>query len=734
MNRKEKVENFIFHAFSAVLIAFSIYFALSYFTPFARLWQALKDLGNACVYYVHGFSNTQGTVHSTVQFLPSGAATSLPITTAEAKEAGQRFLELFIDPNNFSAYMSLVGRVLSGVALAVLALILPLTVLFLLGWAWYAIPDNQTGKKSIFLKGWFWLEDIFYLPFKRFFVGYAGFLRARGKWYILTFSLLWAWNLNAFTIVFEFIAFVLWVGWSRRFDNILVQIAKLYLDLRPTIAFIPLPLWIVFGYLIFNAIRRHIGFERLKDGEALNKKFLLDHPGNLLATGKPRVGKTQTITDMTISQEISFREIAQEKSLARRMEFPFFEWGVLEQSILKMRDRIWNFSLTFIREWFADMEWHFMGRRIFDPVTQKLALARFKRWGYQGNDFIFNYDYKRHGTEYDNELSIVNVFESIELYAEEFYIYTHPSPLVFGNYPIRTDVGWKTYGNYPIMKADLFKRKARDRAKWSQFIHIVNHDGLRLGKKLNPYGIYNDAYDLGCLTLSELGKELGNQNTNRGERAAGECNPNNDLWTLNAKMYSHASTIDFFTYFRILCDEQRAMSILADFREIGNEMPILKKHDPKIKLPFFAFEELLFVISQKIMKKLVLFFSSRHGKMTLFFYIALRLYSVLFNHRMRVFNRFSSEKLDLKVVDQSNGEAQKSSKICHYELARIKICSDRYNTGFFNTFYKAKFKRSRVGGLHNTPQFTGLDPTIPQMRGMESRFNEEIFKHFGIAA
>ena len=732
MNRKEKVENYIFHAFSAVLIAFSVYLVFAYFTPFARLWQALKDFGNSCVYYVNGFSDNHTSVHSTVQFLPAGAVTSLPITTAEAKETGKRFLELFIDPNNFSAYISLIGRILSGVALAVIALILPLIVLFLLGWAWYAIPDNQTGKKSIFLKGWFLLEDIVYFPIKGFFVGYVRFLKSCGKWYLLALAVLWAWNFNVFTILFEFIAFVLWVGWSKRFDNILVQVAKLYLDLRPAIAFIPVPVWLILGYWVFHAIRKHIGIARLNDDEAKNKQFLKDHPGNLLATGKPRVGKTQTITDMTLSQEIIFREMAADKAQGWSMAFPFFEWGILEQTVLEMRKRIWNFNKDMWSDWISELRFYFKISGVLNPTLYRMYVGKYKLWGYQGDDFLFNYDYKRHGLTYFNGLKNVDIFEAIEWYGISFYIYTLPTPLAFGNYPIKTDTDFKTYGNYPILKADFFKRTFSQREKSFQFTHIVNHDALRLGKKKDPNGLYNDSYDMGCLTLSELGKELGNQNTNRGERVAGECNPNNDLWTTNAKMFSHAATIDNDTFFRILCDEQRAASILADFREIGNEMPILKKHDPKIKLPFFAFEELLFVISQKIMKKLSLFFKSRHGKMTLFYYLCLRIYSVIFNHRMRIFNHFSSEKLDLKVVDQSNGEAQKGSKICHYYLARFKICSDRYNTGYFGTVYKNKFKKSRVGALNNTPQFTGLDPTIPQMRFMQSHFNEEVFKYFGL--
>ena len=277
---------------------------------------------------------------------------------------------------------------------------------------------------------------------------------------------------------------------------------------------------------------------------------------------------------------------------------------------------------------------------------------------------------------------------------------------------------------------------------WSQYGHIVNHDALRLGVKKNPKGKYNDAYDIGVLTLSELGKELGNQNTNRGQdKKSGECNPNNDLWTTNAKMISHGTTIDFETYFRILGDEQRAMSILADFRELGSEMKIQRKNrKDKIKMPFFARGELTYILAEGIMDKLFLFFKSRHGLTTLLYYLILRVYSVIFNRYWRIFNTYASYDVELDMKDWANGEegkgtgrkGRKKNLIETYHISRKKICSDVYNTIFWGTVYREKFKRSKVGGLHQTPQFTSLNVTTSQMLYQESHFNEKVFEYFGI--
>ena len=84
-------------------------------------------------------------------------------------------------------------------------------------------------------------------------------------------------------------------------------------------------------------------------------------------------------------------------------------------------------------------------------------------------------------------------------------------------------------------------------------------------------------------------------------------------------------------------------------------------------------------------------------------------------------------------MDQSKGETMTNGKVWKYTISRKKICSDVYATGFFFPYYHEKWKRSQVGGLNSTPQFTGLDPTVSQMRFMKSHFNEQVFEYFGIA-
>lgn len=151
-------------------------------------------------------------------------------------------------------------------------------------------------------------------------------------------------------------------------------------------------------------------------------------------------------------------------------------------------------------------------------------------------------------------------------------------------------------------------------------------------------------------------------------------------------------------------------------------------------MPFFAYEELLYVLSSAVMKKLLLFFKVYHGKETLLAYLAKQIYGIIYRHYIRVYNTFSSYQVEFVLKNNSKGEEKKDGQTFLYNLSRKKICANVYDTGFFGTFYRAKFKRSKVGGLSQTPMFDSLTPTIAQMKFMKSHFNEEIFKHFGISA
>jgi hypothetical protein len=743
MKGENKNLTITYHVICAVLLLASLcYSILGRQAVVQRTWQAIKDFGASCAYYGFGWLDAIGAIEGNpintgVQLIPANMETLLPVTLEEGKRFLETFAKLLVSKNNIASYLGKVGDVIGIISVTLTFCLLPFLILFFVVYLFYKDVDNEHGKLSKGTKIWFKIEDVTIIPAIYFLKRFIKFFTVKGKriLYIVGFCVIWGFNLNLFTIVFEGFAWILWFSWAANLGNLLVQIAKFAVDI--SVVFTTLPTWmlVIGGFVLFDLYRRNEGIERLKSDEEDNKEFLKDHPGNLIATGKPRVGKTKTITDMALSQNVIFREIAKGKSEDRKMEFPFFPWQVLEQTIIQMRKCMPDFGLETLRGFIAEMQEVFERKSEMTKEERRKYLAHFRARGYIGHDFIFNYDYKRHGLIYNNNLTYVSLWQTVRYFAEEFAIYTSPTPLIIGNYPIRTSIRWKTFGNSPIMKADFFKIKPYELLQATSWNHIVPHDALRLGVKEDPNGEYNNAFDSGCLVLSEIGKELGNQITNRGknkDKDSATSNANNDLWTANAKIMSHGLTVDYECYFRIFGDEQRAMSVLADFRELGSEMRILKKHAETIKMPFFAFEELAFILAKGWMKKIFEFFDSRHGSMTLIYYFILRLYQLIFNHYTRIRNQFGSYRVDLKIKDESQGEDDKDSRKCRYMISRKKTCADIYNTTFFNPIYREKFKKSKVGGREKIPQFTGLDVTIPQMKFQRSHFNKDLFERFDL--
>lgn len=740
--RFNKTETILLRVITCILIALSVSLTFTRFSVvFERTKQAFEDCGRTLAYHVLGWANQHGKIKTTVQEMPSNMSALLPLSWAEFKAGMTVFGHLLINKYNLAAYFAWIGGVFYNVG----AVLLPCLILlgFFVGvmWLLFRIPDNEKGCDSAPLRAWKFLEDLIWCPIKNFVWDYLSYLVIEGRKFAVVLCIVWAVNLNVITVALETLAWILWVCWSHGFSNIFLQIAKLLADV--SVLFQTLPVWLLFliGYGIFTLWRRAVGFSKLKDDEASNERFLRRYPGMLLLTGPPRAGKTKGITDMALTQEVVFRKICEKQAQKRHMQFEHFNWECVRNSIKEMRKRVRNFNLEFIRELFPFLKLCFQYRAILHPTVYKNILTKLHNIGYQADDFIFGYDYKKYGMEYDDGLTIIDVFECAELYAENFSIYSAPTPLIFGNYPIRTQIQWKDFGHYPIMKADFFKLSTRKRKEISQFCHIVNHDASRLGLKKDPNGIYNDAYDRGVRVLSEIGKELGNQITNREynkeKGKAPTSNPNTDLWTVDAKMISHGTYVDGTAITRTFGDEQRSMSVQADFRELGYECKVSRKEDKEyIKLPFFALDTAVYLVADKIMEKAYTFFESRHGLNTLTYYLIKKIYKVIFNHYHRNRNIFGGYNLECDMKDWAGDDEEKGKRrkrrVENYKISYVKVHSGTYNTAFWSTPYRQKFKRSKVGGLDNTPQFTGLDVTINQMEFMKSHFNEKVFKLYGM--
>lgn len=705
---------------SVLFVAISLLYAVFYFRGAAlRLWQSVKDLGLSVAYYVTELffpGWLSGTVTPTVQNIPEGITQVLPSEFSGFKEKIIEFGKLLIAKDNLKSFFGGIVKGLYPFLQVLILLILPALCIILLKLVKKPKPDNDYGGMTKPFKVWVKIEDKLIFPIVGFCKNYISWLNEHRK-IVLLFGLIWAYNLSVLTILTEAFAYLFYFSAAGGDFRIYTQVAKLAIDIMPALAFIPKIVWVIIAYLIFNHIRRKIGYEILDASEAHNQEFLERHPGNLVIEGKPRSGKTLVNADMNLSQNIIFREKAHEKMFNRRMEFPFFKWEILEQTLKNFRKNIVNFNLPKLRSFIGKMQEHYEGRAILSPEEQKKFLESVQKLGYIGSDFIFDYDARRYGMEYDDNLRIVSIWETVKKYAEEYYIYTCPTPLNIGNFSTREDIDWIDYGNHPLLSWDFFRSSPRESFARSKYSHNLIYDSMRLGKKIDPEEPYRNSLEVGCVGITEAGKEFGNQNTNQGlEAKAKTANVKNDLLTTDMKMHSHGATIDYYTYFRIIMDEQRAASIMADITELGQVITLRSKSEAKLVMPGFAIEEGIYFWAKEKCRKYCENHINVHGGMNLRLYLLMRLYAPIYNHYTRVFNTFSRYRVKVRIKDSSAGETDSEGEDDIYYICTKKTCSDRYDTTSYGAYYDEKWQQSETGGISQMPQFSSIRPTIGELR------------------
>ena len=128
-----------------------------------------------------------------------------------------------------------------------------------------------------------------------------------------------------------------------------------------------------------------------------------------------------------------------------------------------------------------------------------------------------------------------------------------------------------------------------------------------------------------------------------------ECNQLNDLYEMEIKMHGHVATIDNDTYFQPVLDDQREGSLSGENADLCDKILVKRVSDAAIVLPFFEVEETLYLIVRGAFERFYQNQRYLRGDNTLFMYLFKKLYGVLRNHYLRVFNQFSVYKATIRV-------------------------------------------------------------------------------------
>ena len=701
MNRRR-----VFNICLSVLItaAFALLAVFVFSDSYLRFGEAAKDFGLSVGYY---FCTLFGIEHNIVPSVTEYSSVMdwsilLPSDFESFTSQSKSFFALLIDGENFAAYWSKVGDVML-VLLKVVAIILPcLLVLGLVIWRLYKSGNTKHNRDTVPLRIFKKLSKWIYQPLKITIVSFVNFLRENRAVWILWVGI-WAFNLNAASIVMGFLAYYFYFVLSFDVANLYVQVCKLFIDLQVIFGFFPW--WIIafVCWLLFDRWRKNIAQNRLRNFEARNCGFIKELPIVSMACGSMGKKKTTLITDMVLSQEVMFRQKALTILQQNDMKFPYFPWIAFEDELRRCMEHGTVYNLASVKAWVALKRSRFIRHR--NAQTQ-----------------LYGYDYARYGTTFDDSLKISRLFEVLETYAQAYFIYVLESSLIVANYSVRTDNLMADNGNFPLWLTDFFPKRRRSQ---SRHAHILDFDVLRLGRKVLENNPKAGSFEFGVVGITEIGKERGNNLELREiKKGADDTNQKNDLFNSWLKMCRHSATVDNFPFIKVFTDEQRPESWGADARDLADIINIASCGDMRLALPFYTIEEMLSEWAFNRFLSLYYDFRFRRGDNTLLVHILKSVVAWLWRRNLRISNRYGYSILK---IEKERGTMDGKTENKKYYLMSAKIYAQRFSTDCFSDYFNDMARRSYIG-LADYLEYATEKASVEELRMQNSYFINSLYK------
>lgn len=675
-----------------------------------RIFESCIDLYNSGKFYINELCDLDMTGEITVNNFtnqPFDMPFNLPKTWEEFCANMSGYWSLFFSMDNFSAYLKKVSDVLFYIT-KILLIVMPFfLVIFLVLILKKKNINNDYGKESKPLKAFKRFEKRVYPPIRAWVLSFIEFSREH-NYYLKILVFVWVYNFNGIAIFISGIAYYLYFIAALKTSTIYIQIVKLLMDLSVMIDFIPALLWVVIIISALNLLARHIAFNRLYHHERCNRGFLNEREISSTIDGSMGKGKTLIMSDMALSGEVQLRDQALEVILESDYKFPYFPWQNLELFLKCM----------------------FKKHRIYD-VWSCRRVIKSKRMKFERklqNRYIFGYDFKYYGLEYNDNLKPMSIWQAIEDYACAYLIYTRQCALLISNYSIRSDTLFDDLGNFPLIDSDFFKRDSRLIDSFSRHSHIIDYDMLRLGKTMVEDNPNKYAFGFGVYVISEIDKERKNANATKHLKPSDpECNQVNDLFNLNLMMARHAVTIAHRYFLIVLSDLQRFEELGIGTLGLGERISILKKSDMSPVLPFFSTFWLTDLVSGFIINKFEQhYLKYRHDRAdsTLTMYLLKKLVAKIVHHRERVNNLFGCSVFTLNVAAGSGEEDGEKKK---YYIQSKKIFANRYSTDCLSGIYEARSEFNKIG-IDDIKEYGGIMATNDELQKQNSHFQSDIKK------
>ena len=685
---------------AAIFIALVLLGVFVFNISYLRLIESGRDFGTSIAhYFVKLFDLPYGIAPTVINYsavIPDNP--KLPSTPTEAGASITDYFAVFFDADNFRAWGIATSKFITMALLIVLPCILLLVMLIR---AVYGRCNNNYDRDTLPLRIFKRVSNTVYEPTRNFVVGYIHYLRCH-RWITRLWLVVIALHLNLITILVEFFAFYFYFAVSIDVGSIFPQVRKLFIDLTP--------FWKVFnvwGVLIvalwlFNRWRRNTALHTLRHYEARNCGFINSLPIVTLACGSMGKKKTTMITDMTLSQEVMFRQRALEILQLADLKFPYFPWIMFEKELQRCMEYYTVYNLATVKQWV-----HKKRDRFYSHGDVWLQL--------------YGYDICKYGNGYCNGLYTEELFETLEAYAMAYFIYVISSSLIVSNYAIRTSNVMADMGNLPLWLTDFFVPRDVNNSRHS---HILDFDVLRLGRKVIENNPNIGSFEFGVIAISEIGKERGNNLELREvKRSTDETNQKNDLFNSWLKMCRHSATVDGYPFIKVFTDEQRPESWGADARDLCDIIRIVESGEQNIALPFYTLQDMFCDWLFNRFIATYTDFRCRRGDNTLFIYLYKKFVAWVWNRNVRDYNRYGYCVLD---IEKERGTMDGKAESKKYYLMNGKIYSKRFSTDCFSDYFNDLASRTNVG-LDDYLEYQTEKATVAELQSQNSYFINSLY-------
>ena len=698
MRNERKVYTIVNACVTAVIsVAFVAFGVLCFSSSYARLKESILDLFGSVSYY---FKALFGARDSPAPFVARyseiwGKLTFAPKDMQGFFKAAKRYFLLLVNGENARGYFGRIAQSVGKFSKIILIVLPCLVVLKIVIKRLYAKENTKHNRDTLPLKIFKSAAKYTYQPVKRFVREYIAFLKAYPP-ICKCWSALWLAHFNFISIILEFFAYYFYFAASFDMPSLYVQAVKLFADLRVPFKAFPWQFTGAIAWLFFNKWRKKIAVSRLRHFEARNCGFINELPIVSLSCGSMGMRKTTLITDMSLSQEVMFRQKALEILRENDMKFPYFPWICFEKELKKCMEYHTVYNLASVKAWIAKKR------------------KRYEIHG-TGTGQLYGYDIKRYGETYKDGLKTAHIFDVLETYAQAYFIYVIQSSLIVSNYAIRTDNEKIDLGNFPLWQTDFFLGVNRA----ERHSHILDFDILRLGRKMIENNPKAGSFEFGVVAITEIGKERGNNlELKEIKKIAEETNQKNDLFNSWLKMSRHSATVDNFPFIKVFSDEQRPESWGADARDLAEVVTILSAGEQRIAMPFCTIEEM--VCEQAYCKFLRLYedFRFRRGDNTLFVHILKTVTAKLWKHNEKIRNLYGYSVLALaKQRGTLDGKAQKKK----YFLCNRKIYSRRFTTDCFSDYFNDLAIKAKIG-INDYEEYASEKASVNELKQQHSYF------------